>query len=254
MESRLINEERMQVVYASKTLQWAFVKKNGKDYELLHDFLSCKDYIHEIISNSIHSKKVTTSLYAPLLELSKDKLQIALLFKCADNEAAKLKKVLYSAKKLFSDLEIEAKLPKTLIKEVSCNKINTKVFIITVKRHHIDSPVLLHSLLALLRTVAINRDVVTKDNIITVLEDKRSKDWEILRYLFKNNILNILLNKHKEMFENVDLTAIYPPEVIDTVNTTYHSGFGPVALKNKRLYSQFYAEKLYQLMDTIKIK
>jgi hypothetical protein len=40
-------------IYAGTGLQWAFVRKKEEDYELVHEFFSCKDYMHEMIANAI---------------------------------------------------------------------------------------------------------------------------------------------------------------------------------------------------------
>lgn len=252
MKAKLITGCRnISSIYASY-LQWAFVKKVGEDYELIHEFFSCKDYTHEMIANAVHNARITTNHGVPIFELDKDKIQLALLLKGKNSNPDTFKEILYSAKNFFSDLEVQAKLPKTLIKEVSCDASYSRVFILTMKRHHIESPVLLHSLLALLRTIILNTKVVTKENILEVLESNRSKDWNILVYLIKHNLLETLLNKHKEFFHNVDLREIYPTQDKIQFGTDYHSGFGPVALQSKCLCSKLYSEKLYPLIDSIK--
>ena len=252
MKAKLITGGRhISSIYASD-LQWAFVRKVGEDYELIHEFYSCKDYTHEMIANAIHKEKITTNHGAPIFKLGKDKIQLALLLKGKKSNPDTFKEILYSAKNFFSDLEVQAKLPKTLIKEVSCDPSDSRAFILTMKKHIVESPVLLHSLLALLRTIILNNKVVTNDNIVEVLESNKTKDWHILVYLIKHNLLETLLNKHKEFFHNVDLKEIYPTQDKIQSGTTYHSGFGPVALQSKYLCSKLYSEKLYPLLDSIK--
>lgn len=252
MKAKLLTGGRNISSLYSSDLQWAFVKKVGEDYELIHDFYSCKDYTHEMIANAVHKEKVTTNHGVAIFDLDIDKVQLALLFKNIINKPDTFKEVLYSAKNFFSSLEVKAKLPKTLIKEVSCESKDNRAFIITMKKHHIESPVLLHSLLALLRTVILTDKIVTTDNILEILESKKVKDWQVLVYLIKNNILDTLLQKHKEFFTDIDLKEIYPLQNNIQAHTNYHSGFGPVALQSKYLCSKVYSEKLYPLIDNLK--
>jgi len=252
MKSKLlVNNYRNSLIYSESSLMWAFVHKKEKDYELLHSFLQCKDYMHEIISNSIHDKLITLSHGASLFDININNVQIALLVKDKFKNADALKKILYSAKNIFSRLEIKYNLPKTLIKEIACQEYNSKVFIITVKKHHIESPVLLHSLIALLRTIVVINKIVNEKNIIKILEESTVKDYMILRYLFKHNLLNILLQKHKELFEDINLKDIYPKLENIQKGTSYHSGFGPVALQRKCICSKTYSDKLYPLIGNI---
>ena len=252
MKSRLINNGREFSSVYDSGLQWAFVKKAGEDYELLHDFFSCKDYTHEMIANAVHKERITTNHGVSLFDIDADKLQLAILFKNTIKKPDDFKECLYSAKNFFSDLEVAAKLPKTLIKEVDCGKADHRVFILTMKKHHIESPVLLHSLIALLRTVTAIKKVVTKENILTILENSKIRDWDILVYLIKNNVLATLLNKHKELLSDTDLTEIYPLKEKIQPHTCYHGGFGPVALKSESLCSGIYAKKLYPLIKEFK--
>lgn len=253
MKAKLLTGGRNISSLYSSDLQWAFVKKVGEDYELIHDFYSCKDYMHEMIANAVHGEKITTNHGVSLFTMDVNKVQLALLVSNKLEKPDTFKEVLYSAKNIFSNLETKHNLPKTLIKEVECSKADCRVFIITMKKHHIESPVLLHSLIALLRTVITINKVVTEENILDILENNRVKDYSILKYLFKSNLLNILLQKHKDLLgQNVDLKDIYPKQADIPPHTCYHSGFGPVALQSKYLCSKVYSEKLYPLIDSIK--
>lgn len=248
MKSKLITKESIWSIYSSQ-LQWAFVKKVGEnDYETTTGFFSCKDWMQELIANNVHKARITSGHSTSLFEMDFDKLQMVIVVR----KTVDAKDIIYSVKKFFSDLEEVNKLPKTLIKELEPVPANddVKVFLLTFKRHHVESPVLLHTFIALLRTFSSMNKILTKDTVIEDLNSSKSMDYGVLLYMLKNDLINLLLSRHRDIFPvGADLKEIYPGLDYDAPNNTcYHSGFGPVALQSRTIYSKTYADRLYKLL------
>jgi len=238
-------------------VQWAFVGKVEKDYELLHEPLTCKDYTHEIICNTIHGKSLYSNGVSRVLPLDLEKLQVVLVVPVAKVTASKdtVKNIVYGAKKVFSALETAGGLPKTLIKEVTPSKADNgqRFFILTMKKHMTESPVLFHSLIALIRTAVVLGKELKEDNVENAFLGRYEKDSEILTNLFQSGTLKLLLKEHKTIFAgDVDLKVIYPQK--SESDASYHSGFGPVALQRKQLCSKWYGDNLYKLLKNNNIE
>ena len=256
MDTKLITHDFSTGSMYACGVQWAFVGKVEKDYELLHGPLTCKDYTHEVICNTVHNERLYTNGVSKILPLDLEKLQVVIIVPIVKAAGKNItKEVVYSAKKIFSSLEIAGGLAKTLIKEVTPddNPNNNSFFILTMKKHMVESPVLLHSLLALIRTTVEIGTILDKDNIDTTFKNGARKDSEILYKLFSSGTLQLLLKEHKTIFAGgVDLTVIYPKK--SESGTSYHSGFGPVALKRNELCSAWYRNTLKELLSTNNIE
>ena len=92
--------------------------------------------------------------------------------------------------------------------------------------------------------------IFTKDTAIKDLNSSKSMDYDVLLYMLRNDLINLLLSRHRDIFPiGADLKEIYPGLDYDCPShTCYHSGFGPVALQSKQIYSKIYADRLYKLL------
>lgn len=254
MDAKLLtNGYSIGGVYSSSAL-WAFVEKVGDDYKLLHDPMSCKDYTHEIICNTIHNEALYRNGCSRVLPIDLEKLQFVMVLGDTVQKPDTFKEVLYSAKKVFSDMEAAAGLPKTLVREVTPDNPvkGVRTFLFTAKKHFIESPVLLHVFIGLMRTVIRSKETVNKKDIVAKLNGNGREDSYILIPMFKTGALELMLKEHKTIFAGgIDLKKIYPKQ--SESNSPYHSGFGPVALQEECLCSKWYGDKLYKLLKDNKI-
>ncbi len=222
--------------------QWAFVKKVKGGFETLHKFHSCKDYSHEIITNSVHgSIKFNTVKCNNLDDLKLDKLRIALSFSTSNPN---FKKNLYSIKRYLNTIEKSCKVPQTTIVEIESGYENSRVFILQSDKIYIESPVLMHGLMALMRTMYHAKRNVSVANVQNTIDNIGVRDNAVLKFVIKHDIFELIMGKHKQIFGNLTLKDVYPGKGIG-----YHSGFGMVALWRRKLTAEKYAENVYSVLS-----
>jgi len=247
MKNKLLLPNETNLMYGTSpfNMQYAFVEKEGDNYRMCHSFNTCKDYMHEIIANSIHNECCFAG-GTGLMGKNLDTLQIVLLFNKLSDED---KENLYSIKKYISNIEVKHKFPKTLIKEIDCSEIlkEHRTFLLTFKKHYVESPVLLHMFIAMVRTLILLKTKIDGKNIIKSLESRSEKDSSILRHALKHNVIDLLFKEHDTITKDLTSKEIYPKE--DQNGFSYHSGFGLVALLSRRLSSKAYSDNAYKVLD-----
>jgi hypothetical protein len=242
-------------IYGSySSAQYTIVKKVEDNYKALFPFVSCKDYIHEMICNRVHEENLYSSMGNTLTGLPLDKLQVVMSFANGDNRfGEEQKEALYSIKKYISDIEVSYGLSKTLVSELDCSEHSKTIrcFLFTLKQHYIKSPVLIHMFIAMIRTLATcSSKKVTKDNIMAALEQAHA-DSNVLKWAVSKNVIDLLFKEHDRICKDLTLSDIYPKKT--QTDTHYHSGFGLVALQDRRMCSLGYSKNLFELLDENKI-
>ena len=248
----IYNTNQINMNYLSEKPIIAPVVKSEADYKTVGYFYTCKDYIHEYIASRVHGKKVNNVCLDEygLNNFPLDKLQI--VFKFQSPVDVIYKKIL-AIKKLFNNYEQQYGVKKTLVKVISChmNK-NSKFLLFTFGEHYIKSPVLLHAFIAAIRTIYQADAIVKLNNVEEVMANlSQYTDKDILSWAFRDKIIEKLFKYHSEITDELELKDIYPETAYATSNkaSTYHSGFGLVALSRHLIFSDKYANQLYKLIN-----
>lgn len=230
---------------------WSFVNKIKGGYEVLSDPMSCKDYIHEGLANKINNRyRFTSAGTDQKAPINMKQFQIVMFFTGTDE---KFKANLYSVKKYINSLEKKANIKQTSILEVDADRVNLRAFILTADKAYIESPALHHALVAMMRTLHHANTRITKNNITDILQSLHYKDSNILHFMLKHKVYDIFLNNHARIAK-LKLTDVYPLEV-DNISshggkvTSYHSGFGMVAMCSRRIASKTYSKVVNEILD-----
>lgn len=248
-------------VYGISDKTYCFVKKIDEvNFQALHGPASCKDYTHETIASFIHGVEVGYPLFRNDKEgFVEDfsKLQLVMFFKLNNDEDV-AKKRLFSVKKYLSAIEKECGIKQTLITEIDIihkNKPGVRAFLLTFDKVYVESPALLHGFMAFMRTLSNVGVEVNKKNIEKVLAETTLNDHTILKFILKHDVFRLIMSKHKDIVEGLTLKDIYPIQVtnIGSKMTSYHSGFGMVALCTHRLASKAYSDKILKVLEENKI-
>jgi hypothetical protein len=241
-------------VYPPGPNNWAFVRKIKGGYEVLANPVACKDYIHEAIANKVLNKRRFIGAYTnPDTPINMEKFQIAMFY---NNGKDNFKTNLYSIKKYINSLEKAAHIPQTSILEVDSGYKDLRAFVITADKAYIESPGLHHALVAMMRTLHYARKNITRSNIIKEINSTRYKDYEVLSFVLKHKVYDILLNNHSKITK-LGLEQVYPGKVDnilrgDPINT-YHSGFGMVAICSRKIASKAYANEVIKMLKENKV-
>jgi hypothetical protein len=237
------------------TNYWAFVIKTAGGYKLLGQPMSCKDYIHEAICNNIHESELFSCTgHGNGRYINMEKFQIAMFF---SGMAPNFKANLYSIKKYINSLEKAAGIAHTSIIEIDSGLESCRAFVITAPKEYIESPVLHHGLVAMLRTLHYADKEITKVNVVKVLSTLHNKDYKVLSFMIKHNVYGLMLKHHKRIMKGVSLKKIYPTTVTNTSNgsnvNSFHSGYGMVAICSQKIASKAYSDKIIGILKEEKV-
>ena len=241
-----------KLVYgAPGTNYWSFVRKVRGGYELLAQPMSCKDYIHEALANHLHDSEIFTNTgHGRGKQINMEKFQIVMFF---NNTCDNFKANLYSVKKYINSLEKAHGIKQTSILEIESGFNTCRVFIITAPKEYIESPGLHHGLVAMLRTLHYAKKKITKTNVAEVLGNVKHQDYAVLSFVIKHGVYDKLLKHHKRITDGLPLKKVYPKEVTNKSGTSYHSGFGMVAVCSRRLASKAYSDRVIEVLEEEKI-
>lgn len=237
------------VAYGPTTNNWAFVNKVKGGYEVVSNPMGCKDYIQEGLANKVHNSNICVcSDVNKDTKVNMEKFQIAMFF---TPHSPNFKRNLYSIKKYINSLEKKHGLDQTSILEVNVEKFDkVRGFIITSPKEYIESPALHHGLVAMLRTLHRADKKVTPKNVAEVIEQAGRGDVRILRFAIKHDVLGLLMKNHKKIMKGLTLKDIYPKATKgNTKATSYHSGYGLVAVCSRKIFSKAYSNKLVPLLE-----
>jgi len=239
------------------TNYWAFVKEVKGGFTALGDPQSCKDYTHEAFCNVVHKKSIKTFAgYGPKSGVTLDKMRLVMFF---DNSKA-TKKIVNSTKRILNHIERKNGLPTTKMTEVKIvsNKNKGKhglksAFVFVADKAYIESPALLHGMIAFLRTMHLYGKPVTYKNILKVLKSENLRDADVLKYVCKYDIMGVLIKNHAKITKGLSLKSVYPKKVTNVIKgnqvNSYHSGFGMVALSRRKLASKAYSKRVLKVLD-----
>jgi len=262
VEKKRLKKKRLKLISNGKltygtpgTGYWAFVKRTRGGYELLAHPMSCKDYIHEAICNNIHGREIFYSTgHGDGRRINMEKFQIAMFF---SSMASDFKANLYSVKKYINGLENAAGISQTSIIEIDSGCTDCRAFVITAPKEYIESPVLHHGLVAMLRTLHYAEQKITKVNVVKILSNIQNKDYKVLRFMIKHNVYGLMLKHHKRIMRDVPLKKIYPVDVTNTSKgnnvSSFHSGYGMVAICSRKIASKAYSDKIIRVLKEEKV-
>lgn len=241
--------------YAPGGNTWAFVKKVKGGFECLSGPMSCKDYIHEGIANKVNEKHLFGSAgTGPDSDIRMDRFQIAMFF---DSSEDNFKANLYSIKKYINSLEKAAGIKQTLITEADSGWPGYRAFVLTCSVAYIESPALHHGLVAMMRTLHYAKVNITKTNVENTITSLGRMDSSVLKFMIEHKVYDLLLKNHKKI-KAIGLKSVYP-DAVDNLDgggskvTSYHSGFGMVAVCNRRMASKAYSKVVSEILDEAKV-
>lgn len=239
--------------YSPGNGSWAFAKKVGDTYTVLTSALSCKDYIHEGIANKVHNKDVCPGGATYKKDINIENFQIVMYFM-----KHTLKQNILFIKRYVNTIEKRYNITQTSIIEAESNFNDRQAYVITASDTYIKSPVLYHTLVAMLRTIAPIETKVTRENLEDLLLSLNGcYDSDILSFVVKHSLYNLLIKEHATIVKDLALTNIYPKEVDNIIDgdkvASYHGGFGIVALCRRKLASKAYSKNILAVLKKAEI-
>ncbi len=238
-------------LYEPLSNNWAFVKKVKKGFKVLGEPSSCKDFMHDVICNNIYKRNIHLGTGYPIKAgVCFKHLQIVMFFYKDLNK----KRHIYSCKRMLNVIEKANNVKCSTIIEVENKYEHFHTFVIKADKIYIESPALMHGLVAFLRTMHYYKKNITYKNIVKTLHSSRYKDSDVLKFVIKKNIMNLLMANHKEIYNNLTLKDIYPEKVTNITHSgrninSYHGGFGMVALQNKTLACKKYNDRVMTVLN-----
>ena len=222
---------------------WSFVQKKKRTLYILAELFLCKDWMHEAIANAIHNSNVNISSgYTNPDQYQNINLKEFDAVILGNHYSTKAVLV---AKKYINYVEILCGVRPTKIHKI---KYDDKFIFwyINADRIYIESPVLMHWLIATMRSYMSTDCSSLIQDIEEHLQAKiNSMDNRVLLWALKNNIIEKLMLGHEKHIKPLKLTEVYPKET----ELSYHSGFGLVALRDGYIAAPAYAKALENLME-----
>jgi len=251
--SKLIIDKKYSSPYGLPNKGWMFVEKRGNNYAILRDFLTCKDYIHEIIGGKINNHNVR-QVFNNCDRVHTDKLLMVMVFD--KKKYPDIKKRIFLTMAYIQRFEAYEGVPLTRFKELTCKeaKQNGKdmaVFLIEGDVTYIESPVLLHWMIATLRSMPYSTNLMKADFDFDAIYNKLNYgDISILVFMHKHKIAAKLMKHHVAKIRPLGLKKIYPKEVD---KGSYHSCFGIWAACKNELGSPKYRKAINAIFKEEKI-
>ena len=231
--------EDTSLAYGISVAEWFFVTKTTKTkLKTISRGNNCKDYLHEAIANKVHHKDISLFCGYPRYLAKKINLEQTQLIIGIRN----LKPV-RSAKRYINSLERQYN--KNLTRIHKCNSLKgncNNAYYIEADRMYMESPALLHWLIALIRTTSIypNEPIPVKQFESFVEERLPVKDTTTLQWCIKNKAAQALMKYHTKYIKPIPITNIYN-RFLTTENTwCFHSGFGMKAVQYNKIHSPEY--------------
>ena len=222
---------------------WAFVQKKKRTLYILAELFLCKDWTHEAIANAVHNSNVNISSgYTNPDQYQNINLKEFDAVILGNHYSTKAVLV---AKKYINYVEILCGVRPTKIHKI---KYDDKFIFwyINADRIYIESPVLMHWLIATMRSYMSTDCSSLIQDIEEHLQAKiNSMDNRVLLWALKNNIIEKLMLGHEKHIKPLKLTEVYPKKT----ELNYHSGFGLVALRDGYIAAPAYAKALENLME-----
>lgn len=220
---------------------WSFLKN---DLNLCTCILRCKDYSHEQIACAVHNKLLASSINCQWKKDSNINLSYLHMAMIANSGSSKN---FYWVKRLLNKLEKKAGLEKTVVKKVMCTGPTKKTyaFIIKASLAYIKSPILLHYLISLFRTSlrVESERVLSCKNMENYFFLANGVEGSVLSIMYKEGIIQSIMNNHKKIIGGLTLKEIYP-ENVTAEHTNYHGGFGCHAILTNTLAVKKYANRV----------
>jgi len=248
---------------------FTFVKEKEDGYEMLHQPMSCKDWLHEGISNIVHNTNH----------------RIGTNIKCTDDVNLKKLIMMFSYSKIFVNncggketlsknicaiqnhmniLEKNNKWRLSNISEIEIenNKAGLNI-ILEGSKNYLKSSPLLHLYIAMLRSIVETDQKIKNFNLSTACEYIRkcakdnntqlTRETEIktLEHVGKEKIDKFLFKHHKAIFRKLDLKEIYPKA---TSNRNYHNLFGIQSFCEGNMYVKTIEDRIQVLFKKHLVK
>jgi len=237
------------LIYGIGLSEWVFVKKiSSNNIQLIANRTNrCKDYLHEAIANGVHKKTISHFCGYSLsesVEINLEKLQLVMGIKNI--------KPVRSAKRYLNSVERLCGVPLTKLHK--CYIPQAKVqdaYYIEADRIYIESPALLHWLVALIRTADLYPDEVIPVKTFEefLLKQGNIKDTTTLQWCIRNNAAKILMQYHNKYVKPIPLGNIYNKFLTTKDTWGFHSGFGMQAVQHNKIHSPEYKRALNFIGD-----
>jgi len=243
-------------MYTPSTGGWAFVYEKGNTIIILNTFLRCKDYTHEAIANAVWKENIR-KYSGYVIKEQYSKINLNKLCFCIAVPLNKTKHI-SSIKRYINHIERKCNIPITRMKKIHTTK-NDKVFMyFKANKIYIESPVLMHWLIAMLRSsICLNDYYKVKDFNKFLLKKNIKKmtvfDSKIIQWSYKEKVAENLMLFHKKYIKKIPLKRIYPKS-IENPGTNYHNDFGMYSFKRDNLFSKAYKEATNKIIQEVGIK
>lgn len=211
--------------YQTGTSGWMFVRKEGDDYIAEENLLTCKDYMHEIIGGHVNNTRTTTVVKKKVADdLSTDKLLMVMGFD--DRTHKDISARLFLTMAYINKVEGFEGQSMTTFEKLEFKNGGTP-FLIKGSPMYIESPVLLHWLVATLRSMPFSSKLMDAEfDFDTIYKEFDSRDAKVLKFMYKHKIAEALMRHHDDIIKPLGLKKVYPPQAKLLPNTNYHSSFG----------------------------
>jgi len=241
--------------YVPSNTVWCHAETTKTTLKVVTNPLACKDYIHELIRNKVHNKSLSLSSFEPYKVYSSVPLhEFRLILYVPRSRYGIIKSIKFyinQKERAFGFKPLSIRVPKRV---ESLQEASFIPILIRGDELYIQNPVLLHWIIALIRSASeVNSEQIPVKEVKHFIQKLHTMDGLILKWALKRKVPDVLMKHHNECIKPLSLRQIYPIRGRDSVSSV-HSGYGMVALKEDRIFAPKYRAALLEILKRYKIK